>query len=100
MPAAAANTPARRIYFAIQNAYLAQEEERAALLERVDSLIRDFQEATVMDSIKRTLQTIKDHVDNHQHYQALKLTTIVIRHEEKVLNLEPWQKPKPRATGS
>jgi flagellar protein FlbT len=95
MPPAAANTPARRIYFTIQNAYLAGDSEREPLLATLNELIDDFAEATTVESIKTTLQTLRDHIANAQYYKALKLAMIVIKHEERVLGLESWERVKP-----
>src|SRR5918911_1141361 len=46
MPPDAATTPARRIYFALQTAYIGTEEERPQGLDSARSLIAEFQEAT------------------------------------------------------
>jgi flagellar protein FlbT len=98
MPPTAANTPARRIYYTIQNAYLASDADRPPLLEALDELVDDFAGATTVESIRTTLQTLKDHIINAQFYQALKLAMIVIKHEERVLGLEGWQRIKPQRT--
>ncbi|MFN8983199.1 MAG: flagellar biosynthesis repressor FlbT, partial [Alphaproteobacteria bacterium] len=41
-----ANTPARRIYFALQTAYIGDHEERIAGLEQAKRLIAEFRDAT------------------------------------------------------
>ena len=41
-----ADTPARRIYFALQTAYIGDHEERQAGLEQAKGLIGEFKEAT------------------------------------------------------
>ena len=46
MPPEAANTPARRVYFALQTAYVGTEEERAGGLAAARRLVAEFGEAT------------------------------------------------------
>ena len=43
MPPEAANTPARRIYFALQTAYVGSDEERPAGLAAALSLIAEVE---------------------------------------------------------
>jgi len=42
MPPDQANTPARRIYFALQSAYIGEEDEREANLDSARYFIEDF----------------------------------------------------------
>src|SRR5918911_3402198 len=46
MPPDQADSPARRIYFALQSAYIGAEEERATGLAAARDLIHAFQDAT------------------------------------------------------
>lgn len=90
MPPAAASTPARRIYFMIQNSYMANEAERPPLLRLLNQLIDEFHEATTVPAIKDTLDQIRRLVDQGAYYQALKLADVVMKHEDKVLGLPSW----------
>src|SRR3954465_8327212 len=51
----AATTPARRIYFALQTAYIGNEEERPVGLAAARQLIAEFQEATTSASVQEML---------------------------------------------
>jgi flagellar protein FlbT len=82
MTAEEADTPARRIYFALQAAYVGPEEERARNLETAWSLIAGFKQtsprAAAHEMLDRALALARE--DNC--YQALKLARTVIREEE------------------
>src|SRR5471030_1294875 len=49
MPPAQADSPARRIYFALQSAYIGADDERANGLEAARELIASFKLATTSD---------------------------------------------------
>jgi flagellar protein FlbT len=88
MPPEAANTPARRIYFALQTAYVGTEEERPAGLETARRLIGEFQEDTTSALAREMLQRAAALADADDCYQALKLARRVMLHEQQVLGLE------------
>jgi len=93
-----ANTPARRIYFMIQNSYLATDAERPPMLVTLHSLIDDFYEATTVATVKETLEAIRQLVGAGSYYQALKLSETVMRHEDKHLGNRHWQEERKAAT--
>jgi flagellar protein FlbT len=94
----AANTPARRVYFALQTAYVGTEEERAAGLAAARRLIAEFQEATTSALAREMLRRALVLADADECYQALKLARRVVLHEQEVLGLPPFAAP--RAAGA
>jgi flagellar protein FlbT len=92
-----ADSPARRIYFALQSAYIGTEEERRTGLAAARELIAAFQEVTTSalarDILDRSLQA----AEADDCYQALKLVRRIIRHEDSVLGREPAFPPPHRA---
>ena len=90
MPPEAANTPARRIYFALQTAYVGTDEERAGGLDAARRLIAEFQEATTSTLAREMLRRALVLADADDCYQALKLARRVMLHEQEVLGLPPF----------
>ena len=84
-----ANTPARRIYFALQTAYIGDHDERRAGLDLARELIDEFSEATTSDMVRDLLDRALKAAEVDQCYQALKLARRVMRQEEVVLGLTP-----------
>ncbi len=84
-----ANTPARRIYFALQTAYIGDHDERRAGLDLARELIDEFSEATTSDMVRDLLDRALKAAEADQCYQALKFARRVMRHEEVVLGLTP-----------
>lgn len=84
-----ANTPARRIYFALQTAYIGDHEERKVGLQLARDLIAEFREATTSNMVRELLDRSLHTAEADQCYQALKLARRVMRHEEVVLGLAP-----------
>jgi flagellar protein FlbT len=89
MTPAMANTPARRIYFALQTAYIGDHDERRAGLDLARELIGEFHEATTSDMVRDLLDRALKAAEADQCYQALKFARRVMRHEEVVLGLTP-----------
>ena len=84
-----ANTPARRIYHALQEAYVGAEERREPALAVARDLIADFQEATTSDIARQLLDRALMLAESDDWFAALKQVRIVMRHEAAVLNLDP-----------
>ena len=84
-----ANSPARRIYFALQTAYIGDHGEREIGLDLARDLIKDFVEATTSEIVRELLDRALKAAEADQCYQALKLARRVMRHEEVVLGLSP-----------
>ena len=89
-----ATTPARRIYFALQTAYIGNEEERPGGLVAARGLIAEFQEATTSATVQEILGEALAFAEADDCYQALKLARRVMRHEEEVLGLPPLAAPR------
>jgi flagellar biosynthesis repressor protein FlbT len=84
-----AKTPARRIYFAIQCAYIADASERPPYLEQAIGYIGDFEGATESPKARALLAEIRRHLEQRTYYEALKRCRDLISYEEVVLNLPP-----------
>jgi flagellar protein FlbT len=80
-----AASPARRIYFALQTAYIGDDEERERGLDAARRLIEDFQSATTSAIARELLDRALAAAEADECYQALKLVRRVIRHEDAVL---------------
>lgn len=85
MPPDKADSPARRIYFAIQAAYIGTDEERKDGLERAGKLINEFQAATTSNLAREILDRALNAAQADDCYQALKFVRRVIRHEDTIL---------------
>ena len=81
-----ADSPARRIYFALQSAYIGAEDERARGLACARELIAAFKEATTSPLACEILDRALTAAEHDDCYQALKLTRRIIRHEDAVLH--------------
>jgi flagellar biosynthesis repressor protein FlbT len=97
MRPAEANTPARRIYFMTQNSYMATDAERPPLLATLRDLVADFRQATTVESIRDTLDQIRELVDQGEYYPALKLTEVIMRHEDRHLGNPGWMETRRQA---
>jgi flagellar protein FlbT len=93
-----ANTPARRIYFALQTAYIGTEEEREPGLVAARTLIGEFKEATTSVLVREMLARALEAALEDDCYLALKIARRVMRHEEEVLGLAPLPAPRREAT--
>jgi flagellar protein FlbT len=89
MPPDQADTPARRIYFALQSAYIGAEHERPAGLQLARELIGSFKGATTSPLACDILERALTAAEADDCYLALKLARRIIRHEEAVLNDRP-----------
>jgi flagellar protein FlbT len=85
MPPDQANSPARRIYFALQSAYIGNEQEREAGLESARHFIAEFQAATTSDPVRLILEQALIAAEEDNCYQALKLVRRIIQYEDSVL---------------
>lgn len=92
-----ANSPARRIYFALQTAYIGTEDERETALATALGLIAEFKEATTSEEARQILDAAYAHAQADECYPALKCAKRIIRHEESVLPLpETFAAPRPK----
>src|SRR5689334_22541806 len=84
-----ADSPARRIYFALQSAYIGSDEERPRGLDLSRQLIAEFQTATTSALAREILARALTAAEADDCYQALKLVKRIIRHEDAVLGRPP-----------
>jgi flagellar protein FlbT len=89
MPPDQVHSPARRIYFALQSAYIGTESEREGGLDSARSFIADFQQATTSDLARMILEQALLAAEEDDCYQALKLIRRIIQHEDAVLGKTP-----------
>ena len=80
-----ADSPARRIYFALQSAYIGNEEERPRGLAAARELIATFKQATTSMLARDILDRALACAEADDCYQALKLARRIISHEDAVL---------------
>ena len=80
-----ADSPARRIYFALQSAYIGTDEEREGGLVAARELIAAFKAATTSSLAREILDRAMACADSDDCYQALKLARRIMRHEDAVL---------------
>ncbi len=94
-----ANTPARRVYFAIQCAYIADASERQGYLDQANIYIQDFEGATESGKVRGLLADMRRNLDQRAYYDALKLCRDLITYEQIVLNLPPLEAFSTHAAG-
>jgi flagellar protein FlbT len=83
-----ANTPAKRIYFAILLMYL-DETGKDTYRTTFMTLLEDFMEATTFNEVRKTLLHILQDVNSGKFYRALKTCKALIGYEEQILALSP-----------
>lgn len=79
------NTPARRIYFAMQTAYIGNESERPPALAAARAFCEDFARYTTSRLAVEILGDAMQALEQDRCYEALKLVRRIIRHEDAVL---------------
>ncbi len=90
-----ADSPARRIYFALQSAYIGTPEEREGGLESARLLAAAFKGSTTSDLARDILDRALAAAEEDNCYQALKLARRIIRHEDAVLGRSEFCAPVP-----
>ena len=85
IPPDQADSPARRIYFALQSAYIGSDEERPGGMAAARELINAFKDATTSMLARDILDRALAAAEADDCYLALKLTRRIISHEDAVL---------------
>ncbi len=80
-----ANTPAKRIYFCIQLAYLDRENERH-YLQQAHGLVAEFVNAVPSAEVVAILREVGASIEHRNFFQALKQMRKLLAYEEKRLN--------------
>ncbi len=93
MPPDEADSPARRIYFALQSAYIGTDDERPKGLQTARELSARFKEATTSPLAREILDRAIAAAEADQCYVALKLARRIIRHEDAILGRLPGKDP-------
>jgi flagellar protein FlbT len=89
MPPDQANSPARRIYFALQTAYIGTDEERPRGLHAARALVADFQASTTSALARQILDRAMTAAEADDCFAALKLVRRIVQHEDAVLGRVP-----------
>ena len=79
------DSPARRIYFALQSAYIGTPEERVSGLAAAQGFIDAFKETTTSALAREILDKVAAAAGEDNCYQALKLVRRIMRHEDSIL---------------
>lgn len=85
MPPGGDTTPGRRIYYAIQTAYIGSDSERPAARETARAYCADFASHTTSRLAVQILNDAMRAVDEDRCYEALKLIRRIIAHEDAVM---------------
>ena len=96
-----ADSPARRIYFALQTAYIGVDAERTRGMDTARALVEAFKLATSSALAREILDRAIAAAEADDCYAALKLTRRIIRHEDSVLGriASPPSQPAPILQG-
>jgi flagellar protein FlbT len=89
MPPGGDTTPARRIYYAIQTAYIGNDSERPAARLAAREFCIAFASHTTSRLAAQILNDAMRAVDEDRCYDALKLIRRIILHEDAVLKAAP-----------
>lgn len=79
------DSPARRIYFALQCAYIGTETERADGMQSARELVAEFKASTTSVLACDILDRAMSAAESDDCYAALKLVRRIMRHEDSVL---------------
>lgn len=90
------DSPARRIYFALQSAYIGTDDERDVGLAAARDYIGAFKQSTTSALAREILDRALAAAEADNCYQALKLIRRIIRHEDSVLGRSEPATGEPR----
>lgn len=82
LPAEAATTPIRRIYFALQTAYVGNGEERQGGLALARDLVAEYRGQDVAEAAKEAVARALAAAEADECYEALKLVRRLMRQED------------------
>jgi flagellar protein FlbT len=89
------DSPARRIYFALQSAYIGMPDERVRGLIAAREFIAAFKDSTTSSLAREILDKALAAAEDDNCYQALKLVRRIMRHEDSVLGRAEISPPEP-----
>ncbi|MFC4170138.1 flagellar biosynthesis repressor FlbT [Teichococcus aestuarii] len=82
-----ARTPARRVYFAIQAAYIAEEHERADYIAEARRLAGEYSDATTSATARRLLAEAIADLEASDCWEAMRRVRTLFAHDDAVLGL-------------
>jgi len=88
LSAEAATTPVRRIYFALQTAYVGNGEERQGGLALARDLVAEYRSQDVAEAAKDAVTRALAAAEADECYEALKLVRRLMRQEDEAVSLE------------
>jgi flagellar biosynthesis repressor protein FlbT len=91
LPPHLVTSPARRIYFAIQCAYVADVEERPPYIEAALKYAQEFRDTTLSDRVKRLSEQVVEQVGREAFYEALRTAQEIMKYEDFVLGQRSWE---------
>jgi flagellar biosynthesis regulator FlbT len=85
MPEAAAATPASRLYYDLQTAYIGAAETRHEALDRARALIAGFQARLTSSAAQDICTRLLTLIEADSSFEALKLARQIIHYEADLL---------------
>jgi flagellar protein FlbT len=80
-----ANTPARRVYFAMQSAYICEEEDRPRYIEVARQLAEEYANATTSAIGQRILAAAIDELESGRCWEAMRRIRDLFSHDDAML---------------
>ncbi|NKC34005.1 flagellar biosynthesis repressor FlbT [Falsiroseomonas selenitidurans] len=80
-----ASTPARRVYFAVQAAYVCEDSERPRYLEMASTLAAEYAEATTSAIARRMLEQAIIDLEAGNCWEAMRRIRELFAHDDAVL---------------
>lgn len=80
-----ANTPARRLYFAIQAAYICEDAERPQFLDLARGLAVDYAEATTSATVRRVVERAIEELEEGKCWEAMRRVRELFPHDDAML---------------
>lgn len=85
-----ANTPARRLYFAIQAAYICEDVERPQFLDLARDLAAEYAEASTVPAVQRLIGKAIEELEEGKCWEAMRRVRELFPHDDAML-----AEPKP-----
>jgi len=94
MAAEEANTPARRIYFAIQGAYVCEEAERRAVLQAACDMVEDYAATLASETARGLLQNAVSDLRAGDCWEAMRRIRTLFAHDDALLSANRIENPE------
>lgn len=85
-----ANTPARRLYFAIQAAYICEDVERPQFLDLARDLAAEYVDASTSPTVQRLIAKAIEELEEGKCWEAMRRVRELFQHDDAML-AEPKQ---------